>query len=149
MTQREINRIAEMEVFVAVVEQSGLSAAARERRMTPSAVSKLVSRLEARLGTQLLARSTRRLRLTPEGDLFYQHARRILADIEEAERAVASGEEATGRVRLNTSASFNMHTLDPSAALSCFGSFRNRTVFPRTLSDPSSNQRSRERASRQ
>ena len=80
MTQREINRVAEMEVFVTVVEQNGLSAAARERRMTPSAVSKLVSRLEARLGTQLLARSTRRLRLTPEGDLFYQHARRILAD---------------------------------------------------------------------
>ncbi|MAC39715.1 MAG: LysR family transcriptional regulator [Oceanicaulis sp.] len=113
MTQREINRVAEMEVFVTVVEQNGLSAAARERRMTPSAVSKLVSRLEARLGTQLLARSTRRLRLTPEGDLFYQHARRILADIDEAERTVASGEEATGRVRLNTSASFNTHILAP------------------------------------
>lgn len=113
MTQRDINRIAEMEVFVSVVEQDGFSAAARQRRMTPSAVSKLVSRLETRLGTQLLVRSTRRLRLTPEGDAFYERSRRILADLDEAERSVASGEEATGRVRLNTSASFNTHVLAP------------------------------------
>lgn len=113
MAAREINRLAEMEVFVSVVEQDGLSAAARQRRMTPSAVSKLVSRLEARLGTQLLIRSTRRLRLTPEGDAFYERARRILADLDEAERSVASDEEATGRIRLNTSASFNTHVLAP------------------------------------
>jgi len=111
--KRDTNRLAEMEVFVDVVEQDGFSAAARHRHMTPSAVSKLVTRLEARLGTQLLARSTRRLRLTPEGAAFHEHARRILADLDEAERAVASGEEATGRVRINTSASFNTHVLAP------------------------------------
>ena len=59
-----------MEVFVQVVERGGFSAAARVSRMTPSAVSKLVARLETRLGTRLVNRSTRKLLLTPEGRAF-------------------------------------------------------------------------------
>ncbi len=70
MTRLEINRSGEMEVFVRVVELGGFSAAARACRMTPSAVSKLIARLEARLGTRLVNRSTRKLQLTPEGGRF-------------------------------------------------------------------------------
>lgn len=107
------NRSGEMEVFVRVVELGGFSPAARAEKMTPSAVSKLISRLEARLGARLLNRSTRQLLLTPEGCAFYERATRILADIEDAERAAGAGEQAMGRVRINTSASYFNHILAP------------------------------------
>ncbi len=113
MARTEINRSGEMEVFVRIVEQGGFSAAARACRMTPSAVSKLVARLETRLGTRLVNRSTRAFQLTPEGCAFYERATRILADIEDAERAAGAGEQPVGRIRLNTSASYATHILAP------------------------------------
>lgn len=113
MSRRDVNRSGEMEVFVRVVEEGGFSPAARRCRMTPSAVSKLVGRLETRLGARLFNRSTRGLQLTPEGSAFYERARRILADIEDAERRVGAGEEPVGRIRLNTSASYATHVLIP------------------------------------
>jgi DNA-binding transcriptional LysR family regulator len=64
--------------------------------MTPSAVSKLVARLETRLGTRLVNRSTRKLQLTPEGCAFYERSVSILADIAEAERYASSGEQRDG-----------------------------------------------------
>jgi len=113
MARLDINRSGEMEVFVRVVEQGGFSAAARSFRMTPSAVSKLIARLEARLGARLLNRSTRQLQLTGEGTAFYERSLRILADIEEAERGLGAAERPAGRIRLNTSASFGTHILAP------------------------------------
>lgn len=113
MGHQDINRSGEMEVFVSVVERGGFSAAAAVRRMTPSAVSKLVARLEARLGVRLVNRSTRKLQLTPEGCAFYERSIAILADIAEAERQASSGEEAAGRIRINTSGSFGNHVLAP------------------------------------
>ena len=102
-----------MEVFACVVERGGFSAAARACRMTPSAVSKLVARLETRLGTRLVNRSTRAFQLTPEGSSFYERATRILADIADAERLAGAGEQPVGRIRLNTSASYATHILAP------------------------------------
>lgn len=113
MARLDVNRSGEMEVFVRVVELGGFSPAARAGRMTPSAVSKLIARLEARLGARLLNRSTRQLQLTPEGCTFYERATRVLADLEDAERAASIGEEAIGRVRINTSASYATHILAP------------------------------------
>jgi DNA-binding transcriptional LysR family regulator len=113
MSRIDVNRSGEMEVFVRAVERGGFSAAARELRMTPSAVSKLVSRLEARLGTRLINRTTRRLQLTPEGTIFHEKAQRILADIEEAERSAAAADRPVGRIRINTSASYGTHVLAP------------------------------------
>ncbi|MBX5126045.1 LysR family transcriptional regulator [Rhizobium lentis] len=113
MSRQDINRSGEMEVFVSVVERGGFSAAAIARRMTPSAVSKLVARLEARLGARLVNRSTRKLQLTPEGCAFYERSIAILADIAEAERQASSGEQASGRIRINTSGSFGNHILAP------------------------------------
>src|SRR3954452_21070228 len=106
MGRAEVNRSGEMEVFVRVVELGGFSPAARACRMTPSAVSKLIARLEARLGARLVNRSTRQLQLTPEGCAFFERATRILADLEDAERNAAAGEQPVGRIRLNTSASY-------------------------------------------
>lgn len=113
MARLDINRSGEMEVFVRVVEQGGFSAAARICRMTPSAVSKLIARLEARLGARLLNRSTRAFQLTPEGCAYYERATRILADIEEAERGAGAGEAPVGRIRVNTSAAYGTHILAP------------------------------------
>ncbi len=113
MSRTEVNRFGEMDVFVRVVDMGGFSAAARTLRMTPSAVSKLMARLETRLGTRLLSRSTRTLQLTPEGTAFYESSLRILADLEEAERGAGAAEQAAGRIRLNTSASYGTHILTP------------------------------------
>ena len=111
MARLDVNRSGEMEVFVRVVELGGFSPAARTFRMTPSAVSKLIARLEARLGARLVSRSTRKLQLTPEGCAFYERAARILADLDEAERRAGTGEQATGLIRVNTSASYATHVL--------------------------------------
>ncbi len=116
MPRAESNRSGEMQVFARVVDLGGFSAAARALRMTPSAVSKLVARLEGRLGARLVNRSTRTLQLTAEGCAFYERAVRILADIDEAERAAASGERPVGRIRINTSASYGVHVLAPLMA---------------------------------
>ena len=105
-----------MEVFVRSVELSGFSSAARSFGMTPSAVSKLISRLEARLGARLVNRSTRDLRLTAEGLVYFERASRILAEIDEAERGASAGNRPVGRIRINTSASYGTHVLAPIVA---------------------------------
>lgn len=113
MPRTDTNRTGEMEVFVRMVESGGFSAAARSLRLTPSAVSKLVGRLEARLGARLVNRSTRRLQLTAEGQAFYRRSIDILANIAEAESEAASGAAPRGRVRVNSNVPFGMHHLLP------------------------------------
>ncbi|MBB3176428.1 LysR family transcriptional regulator [Variovorax sp. Sphag1AA] len=113
MPRIEVNRSGEMEAFVQVVDRGSFSAGARVLGMTPSAVSKLVLRLEARLGTQLVHRSTRKLQLTPEGRNFYERSVRVLADLDEAERCAAAGALPRGRVSINASVSFGHHVLAP------------------------------------
>jgi DNA-binding transcriptional LysR family regulator len=90
-----------MEVFARVVELGGFSAAARALRMTPSAISKLVGRLETRLGARLVNRSTRTLQLTPEGRLFYDRSIRLLADLDEVEQSVAEAKVPSGKIRVS------------------------------------------------
>jgi DNA-binding transcriptional LysR family regulator len=113
MPRIDVNRSGEMEVFVQVLERGGFSAAARALDMTPSAVSKGVGRLEARLGTQLVHRSTRKLQLTAEGQDFYERSLRVLADIDEAERSATADAAPRGRVAVNTSVSFGTQVLVP------------------------------------
>jgi len=113
MKRTDTNRSGEMEVFARVVELGGFSLAAMSLGMTPSAVSKLITRLEGRLGARLVNRSTRRLQLTPEGEAFYQRSISILADIAEAEREAAAGAEPRGRLRVSTNVPFGQHYLLP------------------------------------
>jgi DNA-binding transcriptional LysR family regulator len=115
MSRLDVNRSGEMEVFVRVVELGGFSAAARAFRMTPSAVSKLVARLEKRLGARLVNRSTRQLKLTAEGCNFYERAVRILAELDDAERGAARNAEPRGRIRVNANVPFGTHFLLPLA----------------------------------
>ncbi len=104
-----------MTALVSAVEAGGFSAAARELGLTPSALSKLISRLEDRLGVRLLHRTTRRLQLTPEGDAYYQRARTILEAIEEAEAEVsAAAGKPRGLLRVHCGSAFGLHQMAPA-----------------------------------
>lgn len=110
-----MDRSAQMTAFVCAVDAGSFSSAARELDLTPSALSKLVTRLEDRLGARLLQRTTRRLHLTPEGEAFYLRARRILADMAEAEAEVTqSSSRPQGLLRLHCGSAFGMHQLAPA-----------------------------------
>lgn len=99
------NRAGEMEVFTLAAELKSFSAAGRRLKLSPSAVSKLVTRLEDRLGTRLVVRSTRLLQLTPEGETYLARARRILAEIADTEEVVSGGGRMRPRGPLSVNAS--------------------------------------------
>src|SRR6266446_4743493 len=109
-----IDHAGEMAAFVRVVEAQGFSAAAPTLGLTPSAVSKLVTRLETRLGVRLLQRTTRALHLTADGEAFYEQARRIVGEIAalEAELTDRRG-TPQGLLRVTTSLAFSTHQLAP------------------------------------
>jgi len=103
---------AEMSAFVRVVEQGSFAAAAQDLSLTASAVSKIVTRIEQRLGVQLLTRTTRRIALTAEGETYFRHCRDILAAIEAAEAEVASsGASLQGLIRVNASTSIGRYQI--------------------------------------
>lgn len=105
----------EMAAFVEAAKRASFSDAARALKLTPSALSKLVSRLEARLGVRLMQRTTRRVTLTPEGEAFFGRAQRILDDIREAENEAASfRERPRGLLRVNVGNAFGIHQLVPA-----------------------------------
>ncbi len=96
-----MNRFDELEAFIAVVDFRGFGNAAERLGMAKSMVSRRVSDLERRLGVQLLKRTTRRQSLTDAGREFYQRAKQILADLNEAEQCIADADsEIAGRIRL-------------------------------------------------
>ena len=99
------DRARALALFAAVVEHGSFSAAGRVLEMSPSAVSRAVDRIEARLGVRLLLRSTRALSLTAEGQVYLQAARRILADLDDAEQAIADRGVPRGRLRISAALS--------------------------------------------
>ncbi len=108
------DRAGEMAVFVQVVEQGSLTAAAHALRLSPSAVSKLIARLEDRLGARLLQRTTRRVAATAEGRLFYERAREILEELDAAEELVSAGRlRPRGTLRVSLSHGFGMSRIVP------------------------------------
>lgn len=109
---RNHNPFSELETFLAVVEEGSFSAAARARGMTPSAVSKMMARLENRLGAMLLKRSTRKLQVTDEGQRFARRAAEILDALAAAEREAGCSDVA-GIVRIATSSAYANHILAP------------------------------------
>ncbi len=109
-----MSRHDDMSVFVSVVDCGGFSRAADQLRVTPSAVSRIIGRLEHRLGARLLNRTTRHVGPTEEGRAYYARCQTILANIDEAERAVSGAHEAVrGTLRINASVPFATHQLVP------------------------------------
>ena len=88
-------------MFAAVADAGSLSAAARRLGLTPSAISRTIDRIEGRLGVRLMLRTTRLLTLTAEGQTYLGAARRILADLDDAEQAVADQGAPRGRLRVS------------------------------------------------
>ena len=84
------NSSNEMGIFQRVIERGSFAGAAEDMGLSPSAVSKLITRLELRLGVRLINRTTRRLALTPEGEIYLDRSRDILRAIESAEAEIAS-----------------------------------------------------------
>lgn len=111
-----MDRLREMEIFVAIVKAGSLSAAARALGLSVPVVSKELARLEERLGTLLLQRTTRSLTVTPEGELFHRRCTTILADVDDAEDQAARGARLEGPLRITTTAAFGRRTLAPLLA---------------------------------
>jgi len=104
-----MDRFDEMRAFAAVVDAGSFVRAAEGLQISKTAVSRLISDLEARLGVRLLHRTTRRLSLTAEGEVFHARCTDLLAGVEEAEAEVtASAEAAIGLLRLNVPVSFGL-----------------------------------------
>nr|WP_315595646.1 LysR family transcriptional regulator [uncultured Cupriavidus sp.] len=101
----------ELGFFAAVATAGSLSAAARDLGITTAAVSKRLAQMEGRIGMPLLIRTTRRMSLTPEGEVFLEHARRILGEIDDLEQLLTSAKgRPSGLLRVNATLGFGrMH----------------------------------------
>jgi DNA-binding transcriptional LysR family regulator len=112
-----MDALADIAVFVRVVERGSFTLAADELELSRAVVSKYVSRLEERLGARLLHRTTRRLALTEAGAALFEASRGALERIEEAEGAVAQLQsEPRGRLRVSAPMSFGILHLGPAMA---------------------------------
>lgn len=98
-----MDRFQEMQVFLAVAEEQGFAAAARRLNLSPPSVTRAVAALEERIGTLLLARTTRSVHVTEAGQRYMEDCRRILAELEEAEES-AAGSHAIARGQLTLTA---------------------------------------------
>ena len=114
-----MDRIDAMQAFVAVADLEGFAPAARKLGLSPSAVTRLIAALEERLGARLLQRTTRSVTLTDAGARYLERARRILADVEEAEGAV-EGERTRPSGRLVVSAPVGFGRLHVSPVMSAY-----------------------------
>ena len=108
-----------MQAFVAVADLQGFAPAARKLGLSPSGLTRLIAALEERLGARLLQRTTRSVTLTDAGARYLERARRILADVEEAERA-AEGERTRPGGRLVVSAPLGFGRLHVSPVVSAY-----------------------------
>nr|WP_218177234.1 LysR family transcriptional regulator [Pseudomonas gingeri] len=106
-----------MQIFVCVIECGSISAAAEQVGQTPSAVSRSLSRLEAKLDTTLINRTTRRMDLTEEGKFFFERAKQILEQMDELEERLSLRQQTpAGRLRINAASPFMLHAVVPYIA---------------------------------
>jgi DNA-binding transcriptional LysR family regulator len=109
-----MDRFLEMQAFAAVVDSGSFVRGADALQLSKSVISRLVADLEARLGVRLLQRTTRRLSLTPEGQVFLERCRHLLADVNDAEAEVTRhAGEVIGELRVSAPVSFGLQQLAP------------------------------------
>ncbi len=127
------DRARALEIFAAVMRAGSFSAAGRTLGLTPSAVARSIDRIEARLGVRLLLRSTRALTPTAEGQAYLQVARRILADLDDAERQLADQGAPRGRLRISAALSHGRLRIVP--LLGAFAALYPHILIDIALSD--------------
>ncbi len=111
---RKFDHLADVEALIAVVEQGSFTAGAAALGTTPSVLSRAITRLEVRLGSQLLRRTTRHIGLTDAGRLYVEQARAAFLLIGDAERQIQGRDgELSGRVRLSVPTTYGHHRLPP------------------------------------
>lgn len=104
----------DLRIFVTVVEAGSITAAAQQLELGSSAVSRVLSKLEDKLGATLLNRTTRRMQLTEEGRFFLEKARSILQQMEELEDHLSARQQRpAGRLRINAATPFMLHAVVP------------------------------------
>jgi len=109
-----MDKLSSIQTFVRVAEAGSFSAVAKELGTTQSSVSKSVAALERDLGTQLLARTTRSISLTEEGERYFEQVRRLVAEIHDAELALKKGEhQLSGTLRIAASVGYGRKVLMP------------------------------------
>ena len=110
-----MNKLLEMEIFVAVVDAGSISRASERLELAKSAISKRLTDLERRLGTQLLHRTTRKLSLSEAGTDFYARCKSILDEVGDAEAAITeTGQALSGTIRLTAPLTFGVQHLGPA-----------------------------------
>src|SRR4051812_40780047 len=109
-----MDKFLEMRAFVAVVDAGSFVGAADALDLSKTAVSRWVGDLETRLGTRLLHRTTRKLSLTQEGEVFHERCKQLLEGVEAAEAELtAHAGEAVGQLRINVPVTFGLLHLAP------------------------------------
>ena len=129
-----MDKFQEMRAFVTVADTGSFVRAADALNLSKTAVSRLVGELESRLGTRLLHRTTRKLSLTPEGEVFQERCRQLLEGIDEAEAELTAHlGEAIGQLRVNVPVSFGLLHLAP--LWPAFMALHPKVVLDVTLAD--------------
>lgn len=129
-----MDRFLEMRAFTQVVDAGSFIGAANAMEMSKAAVSRYVGDLEARLGVRLLNRTTRRLSLTEDGEVFYQRSKELLGGVESAEAEITSRTaEAIGQLKVNIPVSFGI--LHLAQVWPAFKQLHPKVIFDVTLSD--------------
>ena len=109
-----MDRLKQIETFVAVATKGSLTAAAQAEGVAPAIIGRRMDALEARLGVKLLLRTTRRISLTHEGSAFLEDCQRLIADFNNAEASVsAGGVKASGHLRVTAPAGFGRRHVAP------------------------------------
>ncbi|MBB3656959.1 DNA-binding transcriptional LysR family regulator [Rhizobium sp. BK650] len=109
-----MDSLSSLSAFVHAAERQSYVAAARVAGVSPSAIAKSISRLEARLGVRLFNRTTRNISLTEEGAVFYERCKRIIDDLEDAEASlIESRKRPRGRLRVSVPHIVGRHLLMP------------------------------------
>lgn len=112
-----MDKVASLKAFVKVIESGSFAEAGRQLRLSRSAISKYIGELEESLGVQLIVRTTRHASPTENGQLYYERALSILADIDAADQAVTQSQAAPrGLLRVNAPMSFGTLRLGPVVA---------------------------------
>ncbi|WP_155402629.1 LysR family transcriptional regulator, partial [Ralstonia solanacearum] len=111
-----MDKLKQIEAFIAVVEHGSMAAAALTQDVTPVMIGRRINALEARLGVRLLHRSTRRIAVTEQGAVFMEQCKKALSELDRAELLVAEGRhKATGHLIVSAPAAFGRKHVAPHA----------------------------------